>query len=183
MPVPLLLHRLGIFCPSCGENSAEQTFAQSLEAIRVGASSDDKLRSVMDRDDAEVAIRLLREKASMTQSWHSSVSPSADTPGCRLPRRHGEMSSSGWTTALRYGRQPGRNPADFLAQPELARLKIYFQQRHLLAHCEGIVDADYVARSGDHTYPVGQHQLISRDAVLDLVSFVEILGKGLIGIT
>ena len=50
------------FCPSCGDNSAEQTFSQSLNAIRTAVSSDGKIRSAMERDDAEVAIRLLREK-------------------------------------------------------------------------------------------------------------------------
>lgn len=172
------------FCPSCGENSAEQTFVQSLEAIRVGVSSDDKLRSVMDRDDAEVAIRLLREKG--VNDAIMAFQRLAERRYARIPNvaaaRRNVFQRLDEGAALWAAAGP-KSYSDFLAQPELARLKIYFQQRHLLAHCEGIVDADYVARSGDQTYQVGQHLLISPDAVLDLVSLVEKLGSGLIGVT
>ena len=35
-------------------------------------------------------------------------------------------------------------------------LRVFYQQRHLLAHQQGIVDADYVSRSGDGSYAVDQ---------------------------
>jgi hypothetical protein len=170
------------FCPTCGENSAEQTFGQSLEAIRVAVSNDAKLRSVMDRDGAEVAIRLLREKGindAIMAFQRLAERLYARFSGAALARRNVfqrlEEGSALWATT-------GQKPySGFLTQAELAKLNVYFQQRHLLSHCEGFVDADYVARSGDRTYQIGQHLLISRDAVLELVQLVETLGNGLIG--
>lgn len=169
------------FCPSCGENSAEQTFAQSLESIRVAVSSDDKIRSVMDRDDAQVAIRLLREKGlndAVMAFQRLAERLYARVPGAPSARRN-VFQSLDEGAALRVS--AGLKPySGFLTATELARVKIYFQQRHLLSHCEGVVDHDYVARSGDPTYRIGQHLLISRDAVLELVQLVEKLGNGLI---
>jgi DNA-binding IclR family transcriptional regulator len=40
-------------------------------------------------------------------------------------------------------------------------LEIYYQQRHLLAHHEGIVDQRYIERSGDKTYHVGQRIVVT----------------------
>jgi hypothetical protein len=170
------------FCPSCGENSAEQTFAQSLESIRVAVSSDDKIRSVMDRDDAEVAIRLLREKGindAVMAFQRLAERLYARVPGAQPARRNVfQRLDEGAGLWVSTGLKPY---SDFLTAAELGRLKIYFQQRHLLSHCEGIVDADYVGRSGDQSYQIGQHLLISRDAVIELVQLVEKLGNELIG--
>ena len=170
------------FCPSCGENSAEQTFAQSLNAIRVTVSSDDKIRSVMDRDDAEVSIRLLREKGitdavmafqRLAERLYTRIS------GAISPRRNiFQRLEDGDRLLQSVGQQPY---STFLTTPELSKLRAYFQQRHLLSHREGIVDADYVARSGDTTYQIGQHLIITQAAVLDLVELIEKLGNGLIG--
>ncbi|MDE4599681.1 hypothetical protein [Sinorhizobium meliloti] len=59
----------------------------------------------------------------------------------------------------------------------------FFQQRHLLAHQQGIVDADYVSRSGDGAYVPGQRLIIKPSAVLDFVDIIEKLGRELIART
>jgi uncharacterized Zn finger protein (UPF0148 family) len=169
------------FCPSCGENSAEQTFAQSLNAIRVAVSIDDKIRSVMDRHDAEVSIRLLREKGindavmafqRLAERLYTRIC------GASPPRRNiFQRLEDGDRLWQSVGQQPY---STLLTTRELTKLTIYFQQRHLLSHCEGIVDADYVAKSGDTTYQIGQHLLITQAAILDLVELIEKLGNGLI---
>jgi hypothetical protein len=169
------------FCPSCGENSAEQTFAQSLDAIRIAVSIDDRLRSAMERDDAEITIRLLREKGindAVMAFQRLAERLYARIPGAAPVRRNIfqriDEGSALWAVVSL------KSYSDFLALTDLAKLNVSFQQRHLLSHCEGIVDADYVARSGDQSYEIGQHLLISRSAVLELVQLVETLGNGLI---
>jgi hypothetical protein len=47
-----------------------------------------------------------------------------------------------------------------------------FQQRHKLAHTEGIVDQDYIVKSGDTTYAVGQRLVIREGAVSRLAELV-----------
>ena len=62
----------------------------------------------------------------------------------------------------------------------MRKLKTYFQQRHLFAPCQGIVDNDYVTRSGDKTYAVGQRLIITPDAVVEFADLVERLGQAVI---
>lgn len=43
----------------------------------------------------------------------------------------------------------GHRYIDLFGQTKLDQLRVYLQQRHLLAHQLGIVDQDYIDRSGD----------------------------------
>lgn len=61
----------------------------------------------------------------------------------------------------------------------MTQLRVYYQQRHLLAHQQGIVDNDYVTRSGDTTYEVGQRLLIKESAALKFADLVDRLGTAL----
>ena len=64
-----------------------------------------------------------------------------------------------------------------LGKEAMSRLTIYFQQRHLLAHQQRIVDADYVKRSQDIQYSIGQRLIIYKEAILDFAALIEKLGK------
>jgi hypothetical protein len=135
----------------------------------------------MDRDDAEVSIRLLREKGindAVMAFQRLAERLYARIPGVTPPRRNiFQRLEDGDRLRQSVGQQPY---STYLTPPELAKLMVYFQQRHLLSHCEGIVDADYLAKSGDTTYQISQHLLITQAAVLELAELVEKLGNGLI---
>ena len=62
---------------------------------------------------------------------------------------------------------------------ELRDLQVFFQQRHLLSHKEGIVDAEYTNKSKDLTYSVGQRLVTKDSAVIRLADLVEKLGGGI----
>ena len=49
----------------------------------------------------------------------------------------------------------GKGYRDFLSTAEIDDITRLFQQRHVLTHCQGIVDHQYIAKSGDHTDAVG----------------------------
>lgn len=55
----------------------------------------------------------------------------------------------------------------------------YFQQRHLLAHRKGLIDEDYLSRSGDTAYRVGQRLVIREAAARECVALVRKLGAAL----
>lgn len=59
----------------------------------------------------------------------------------------------------------------------MSRLVIYYQQRHLLAHQQGTVDADYLTRSQDTQYTIGQRLIIREAVVLDFAGLIEKLGN------
>lgn len=52
----------------------------------------------------------------------------------------------------------------------LHSLNRYFQQRHLLAHKDGIVDADYIQRCADSSYKAGQSVMLKETAVRECLA-------------
>ena len=66
----------------------------------------------------------------------------------------------------------GKRYDDLLTPAEMADLTRFFQQRHLLAHCEGIVDQEYITKSGDQTYAVGQRLVVRVEVVHRTVNLV-----------
>ena len=70
-------------------------------------------------------------------------------------------------------RATGKHYSDYLAPAEIATLKRAFQQRHLLAHTQGIVDQNYIDRSGDTSHQLGERLVIRGAAVLNFLDVVE----------
>jgi hypothetical protein len=68
---------------------------------------------------------------------------------------------------------------DHLDGAELAALTRAFQQRHLLAHTQGVVDRDYIARSGDTSYRPGQRLVIRGAAVRACLDLIEKLAAAM----
>ena len=66
-----------------------------------------------------------------------------------------------------------------LDPPDLDALKVFFQQRHLLANREGIVDQEYIDRTQDTSYRVGQKLVVKASAVNRLADLVERLASQL----
>lgn len=66
-----------------------------------------------------------------------------------------------------------------LTAVEMEQLTIAFQQRHLLAHTQGVVDDDYIRKTGDTRYKSGQRLVIKRDAVAEALNLVEQLTYGI----
>ena len=73
----------------------------------------------------------------------------------------------------------GTSYLDILSGGELRTIRIAFQQRHLLSHCEGIVDQDYINKSDDARYAVGQRISLKKNNVLDFLNALEKLFEGL----
>ena len=73
----------------------------------------------------------------------------------------------------------GKGFEDFLSAAELERMKVLYQRRHVVSHRQGIVDQEYIDRSGDVAYKVGQRLVVQERDVLDLVGILERLSSGL----
>lgn len=168
------------FCPSCGKNSASHTFFQTLATIRTSAGLGEPLRGVLGPDEADVMTRTLLEKAILdtVTSFQRLAEQLYEARTGKVPRRNAfqniDAGSALWEAEL------GISYAQLLEAGALTRLRIFYQQRHLLAHQQGMVDDDYVTRSGDATYQVGQRLLIRESAALEFADLVERLGTALL---
>lgn len=167
------------FCPSCGKNSASHTFLQTLATIRTSATLGGTLRGVLKPDEAEVMTRTLLEKAILdtVTSFQRLAEQLYEARTGKEPRRNAfqnlDTGSALWETEL------GVSYAQLLEAAAITQLRVYYQQRHLLAHQQGIVDNEYVTRSGDTTYEVGQRLLIKESAALKFAELVDRLGTAL----
>lgn len=61
----------------------------------------------------------------------------------------------------------------------MAQLTTVFQQRHLLAHMQSVVDDDYIKKTSDTRYKSGQRLAIKREAVTEALTLVEQLTRGM----
>jgi uncharacterized Zn finger protein (UPF0148 family) len=168
------------FCPSCGANSASHTFTQTLNTIRTAAGVGDTLRSTLGPDEAEVMIRALLEKAiqDTVMSFQRLNEQLYQRHSGKTARRNAfqnlDAGSDLWKLEI------GDGYLDLVGQAKLDGLRVYFQQRHLLTHQQGIVDQDYIDRSGDKTYAVGQRLVIRDSAVREFADLVEELSQELV---
>lgn len=174
------------FCPACGHNSAASTFVQAVDGVRASIRSldaiRDAVRSAASEDAAADTARQILENglvkliASFQRFAEATFQalPNASTVKVRknLFQNLGE-SSAVWRTAT------GKGYEDLLAPTDLVELGVFFQQRHLLAHREGLVDQEYVDKTHDPTYRVGQKLIIKEAAVLRLADLVDRLADDL----
>lgn len=168
------------FCPGCGKNSARHTFSQTLAAIRTAACLGKTLRETLGPDEAEVVTRTLLEKAVLDSvtSFQRLAEQLYEGRTGKVARRNAFQSidsgSELWEAEL------GVSYEQLLDTTAMKELRIHYQQRHLLAHQQGIVDADYVSRSGDSCYAIGQRLLINDSAALKFADLIERLGLALL---
>jgi len=169
------------FCPACGHNAADLMFTQSLTGIRSALDALSGVRAAIpDRDTAETTARLIIENG--LQNLVTAFRRYAEALYARFlsapkPRRNAFQNlaegSALWQAAA------GKEYADYIDEIALATLNRGFQQRHLLVHREGLVDADYISRSGDSVYRVGQRIVIRDAAVRDYLKLIEQLAAGM----
>jgi hypothetical protein len=161
------------FCPCCGINSASHTFAQTLNTIRTTAGIGQVLQDTLSADEAQNIFRSLLEKAMQDavmsfqrfneQLYHQHCGKSFRQNAFQRLDDASEL----WKLEI------GQSFSDLLEFAKLEKLKIYFQQRHILAHQQGIVDQKYIDHSGDRTYVIGQRISIRETSVREFADIVE----------
>ena len=167
------------FCPACGHNAAEQIFGQTLEAIRDALTEIPNMgRALSDPDTAKNTVRLLTE--SLLQHTVTAFQRYAEVlyssfenaPEARINTFQNLTDGS-----ARWSEVTGKSYEDYLGPRLLADLNRYFQQRHLLAHRQGLVDQNYINRSGDQRYQIEQRVIIQNSDIRRCVDLIEQLAE------
>ena len=163
------------FCPSCGNSDAEVVFRHTLSGLRgtIGALADVRA-AISDPDTAENMVRTVIENGLQNtvtafqryaEALYFQMEPQSN------PRRNSFQSlsrgSALWCAAT------GKHYSDFMSAAEISTLKRAFQQRHLLAHTQGIVDQGYIDLSGDTSHQLGERVLVREEAVLIFLDAVD----------
>lgn len=169
------------FCPACGHNAADLMFAQAINGIRNALDALPQVRAAIpDRDTTETTTRLLIENGlqnAVTAFQRYAESLYTRFPSASPPRRNAFQNLKEGSD-LWFG-VSGKHYTAYLSTAETVSITRLFQQRHLLAHTQGIVDSDYATRAGDPTYHVGQRLVIREAAVRECLSLIEKLTAGM----
>lgn len=178
------------FCPSCGHNSILDTFANSVDTVQKTLATIPEIRKTLikanDENVAEDSIRHICEN-SMTKIV-SSFQRYAEACFLKLPNagsftvRQNLFQNLAESDAI-WRQASGTGYSDLLGSKEYDRLSLYFQQRHILSHLDGFVDQQYIDRSNDHRFDVGQRLVISESSVIDATNIIKKLAAGLIALT
>lgn len=169
------------FCPACGHNAADLMFAQAVTGIRSALDAIPQVRSAIpDQDTAETTVRLLIENG--LQNAITAFQRYAESLYTRFrsaaPPRRNAFQNLKEGSDLWFG-VSGKHYAAYLSDADAVSLTRLFQQRHLLAHTQGIIDSDYATRAGDPTYQVGQRLVIREAAVRECLGLIEKLAAGM----
>lgn len=170
------------FCPACGHNAVSRDFTRTLDTIRASLDAIPQVRAAFadDRDAAENTVRTMIESGlgnGVMAFQRYAEALYLAKPGVSPPRRNAFQNLSAgsalWAEAF------GVSFESHLGTNSLAQLNRYFQQRHLLAHKDGLVDDDYIKRSGDTSYAAGQRIVVKADSVRSCVDLIESLAQDL----
>lgn len=169
------------FCPACGHSAAVQVFEQTINGIRQTLAALDQVRAAMpDRDAAENTVRLVIESGLQTAVTAFQRVVEALYEGLPAPAKARRNAFQNLAEGSELWRKAtGRCYEDHLDPVSLADLNRAFQQRHLLAHRQGLVDQEYIARSGDTHYRSGQRLVVREATVAEAVDSIEVLVQGL----
>ena len=174
------------FCPSCGSNSILDTFANSLETVRKTIAAVPRIRQALSESEnqnvAEDSIRHICENGlikiiSCFQRYSEACFHLLSNSRQFTVRQNLFQSLTDSDTFWRNATSTGYT--DIVNKAEYQELTVYFQQRHLVAHQDGIVDQQYINRASDYRYNVGQRLIVSESSVIDLATIVEKLANGI----
>lgn len=172
----------GFFCPACGHNSADQMFDQAVTKARVAMTSLTSIQEAISDRDMRAQVRQALMEAQIP-NLVTAFSRFAEASYPRLPHPTQQPRRNAFQNLIEGERLwtngGGAAYGSILNPSELDELKKLFQQRHLFEHQQGIVDQDYLAKSGDSTYALGQRLIIREAAVLRLADLVERLVGGM----
>lgn len=178
------------FCPSCGHNSVLDTFANSIETVTKTLDAIPAIRAALtdsiDENVAEDSIRHICENGlvkivSSFQRYAEACFNKIPNFGSFTVRRNLFQnlveSDAIWRDAT------GTGYTNLINNDEYQMLSLYFQQRHVLAHLDGIVDQQYIDRANDHRFDVGQRLIVTETNVAQLATVIKKLATGLVALT
>lgn len=169
------------FCPACGHNSVTRNYLDALKKIQAKRDCLGIVRQAMiesvGKDEAETTCRSLLESCISDgvvgfQKFCEGLYVDFGEPPFNAFQRL-DQGSDLWQKTIGYGY------GDWLSLDELNGLKVLYQKRHILAHNDGVVDAQYIRKSGDETYKEGQRIVVSQRDINELLAYLDKLGGAL----
>ncbi len=167
------------FCPACGHNSVISTFDQTIETVRqvmaLLSSIQITLTSSYNEDVAQNSTRHILEDnlGRLIGAFQYLAEAMFDKlPNAQNFKRRKNIFQNLSESSELWEKATGKGYKHMLSPTELAELECFFQKRHLLAHRNGIVDQEYINKTGDKTYGIGQRLIIQDSDIMRLADLL-----------
>ena len=173
------------YCPCCGNNSVRHMFGNSINKVKACVNNIDDIKaSISDKDDAERICDALRESSvsnlvTAFQKLNETIFKEL-SPDKKINTNVFQRLKDG---NLLWHNLVGKGYDDWLTLEQMKKLKVCFQKRHLLEHQDGIVDSEYITKSGDNSYRKEQRITITGSEILEYANIVEKIGNEIMQLT
>ena len=172
------------YCPCCGKTSPKFMFIKTIKSViknvEVAEDKDDIIRNGFDQDTAElVCTKLLESSLSDLVTGFQLLCENiylkkTNKKGERNAFQNLERGSKLWKEST------GQGYNDWISDEDYTKINRCFQQRHIMEHKNGIIDAEYIEKSKDNSYKIGQRLVVSLIEILDYAKILEKLGNRII---
>lgn len=168
------------YCPCCGHNSAKQTFFNTLDKVNAKMINLETIRITISEYSKDEAARTCM--SLIESSIPDLVVAMQRLCECVYPKIEGaKQMKKNVFQRLDDGNNlwkelVGKGYIDWIEPADYELLKKCFQQRHVLQHKDGIVDLDYINKSADNSYKVGQHLIIKKTDIMLYAYIVSQIG-------
>lgn len=164
------------YCPDCGRHNSRQILDKNLELagkqLDLAASVEEELADHLVADALENVVSAFDGFGRETCRVHAAKATNTT--------KAQEMSFQNLAGAQKNVQSLfGLDLATALQSEDWESTCRCFQKRHLLAHRMGIVDQEYIKKSGDTRAKAGRKVSIDADEVRGLISRIGILGQHL----
>ena len=171
------------FCPCCGKRLDVESFVDTLDAkerqIRSLDNIEQSLVNTLGTDGArKVCIQLMESTLIELVSGFQSFAEQLylQKGGDNLKRNMFQRipdGSGAFEVLLGVSYES-------LIHGKIPLMRVLFQRRHLLEHRNGIVDKEYLDKSGDTTFPIGTRIVIKSEELISYIDLIRTLSMGLV---
>ena len=170
------------YCPFCGKHSTPVILKNSLNTIKAKMENLENIYNGLKTNDVDTAEfikqslietsfgELVATFQKLCEEVYSGL-PNAILPPKKNVFQRIDEASTLWQNAI------GKDYSSWLNINELENLKTYFQKRHILEHKQGIIDTDYINKTHDKNYQVGQRLVVKKEDVIEFANLIEKLAN------
>lgn len=172
------------FCPCCGKDLSTNAIQDSITSYRRRIDDLQKVHDLFKQDfspeEAERQVESIREDTlgSIVGTFESFCKAryaelgGTDAKRGVFQRLHDGDDLFDKLAGFRYEHCIGDDGLDFM--------NVMFNRRHLLTHSNGIVDEQYLKKTGDSSYVAGQRVVIRSSDLLRLLDLIQEVVSGLL---
>lgn len=164
------------YCPDCATHNSLQILNLNLDIVL-------KMLHLAGTSDPEIAVRVIEnalEDAISSFDGFGRELMTAFASKAVDPEKNRAISFQNICSAReKVKEQLSVDFAEALEESSWKEMVRSFQKRHLISHKMGVVDQDYIKRSGDSGAVIGRKIQLGEDEIRDIVASLKIIGRTL----